>query len=60
MCVCMYVASKLYKVNATIIIFVFVFYCILLYCIVLYVCIVVVVWWYICECGMNDSEDEIG
>ena len=34
-----YVASKLYGVNATIIIFVFDLYCIVLYCIVLY-CIV--------------------
>ena len=38
----LFVASKLYGVNATIIIFVFVLYCIVLYCIVLY-CIVLCV-----------------
>ena len=38
MCACFFVASKLHGVNATIIIFMFVLYCIVLYCIFGFVC----------------------
>ena len=48
-----YVASKLYGVNATIIILVFVLYCIVLYCIVLY-CIVL--YYIVFYCNVRRNE----
>ena len=45
-------ASKLYGVDATIIIFVFVLYCIVLSCLYCSVCVVVSVSWGMC-CGVS-------